>query len=200
MGKAYANRKTKEERPEGDFYPTPKALIFELVKTGELNRKKKILDPSCGTGVIAYMLKLLCFSDVEEHDLYVDGVDFLETSGKVPQIVTNPPFSLFDDFVRKAKERATKKIIFIGRLNFFGTADRWASGIWDELKTVYVFNRMVDYRTPLREDGTFNVGALVTGWFVWERGWRKPPMIKSIDVNKYVRQVPLDETTKKIPS
>ena len=32
-GKAYANRKPKSERPQGDFYPTPSCMVKELIES-----------------------------------------------------------------------------------------------------------------------------------------------------------------------
>ena len=32
MGKAYANKKTLEERNKNEYYPTPKVLVVELEK------------------------------------------------------------------------------------------------------------------------------------------------------------------------
>ena len=42
MGKAYANRKDKESRPEGDFYSTPKSLVWVaagIMGSGRYNRE-----------------------------------------------------------------------------------------------------------------------------------------------------------------
>jgi len=37
MGKAYANRKPINERPEADFYSTPFSLTWELLKLNEFD-------------------------------------------------------------------------------------------------------------------------------------------------------------------
>lgn len=202
MGKAYSNRKPAEQRPDSDFYPTPAYLIKELVYSSDefkvvielisdyelfkenlkiLGKKHiKILDPACGDGIFGKVLKEhlpKAFPDftfeIIEHDIRKDGVDFLsfESKNEFDIVITNPPFSLFDEFVTKAKEVAPF-VIFIGKTNFFGAYNRYKKGIWNHLEFVSVFNRQVDYRSPVREDGKFQCGNLVTIWFFWNRNWK----------------------------
>lgn len=201
MGKAYSNRKPVEQRPDSDFYPTPAYLIEELVYSDEFKvvielisayelvqehhkilgkNNIKILDPACGDGIFGKVLKehlpkaFPAFTfEIIEHDIRKDGVDFLsfESKNEFDIVITNPPFSLFDEFVTKAKEVAPF-VIFIGKTNFFGAYNRYKKGIWNHLEFVSVFNRQVDYRSPVREDGKFQCGNLVTGWFFWNRNWK----------------------------
>ena len=190
MGKAYANRKPVSERPESDFYPTPGFLTEALLKSAEftgiigtLKRsyykstgKPCILEPACGDGAVTKVLqKHLGFCDIINHDIRTDGVDFLTYTPEkeIDIVITNPPFSLFDEFVKKAKETAPV-VIFIGKVNFFGAYNRHRDGVWDNLRDVMIFNRQVDYRTESRDDGKFYCGNLVTGWFIWHRYWKQP--------------------------
>lgn len=185
-GKAYVNRKDLYLRPESDYYPTPKSLTRELIKLGILKEGEVIYEPASGEGAISSVLEDHGFA-VFCDDLRTTGKDFLECEEKFPVIVTNPPFSLFDDFVMKAKELAPK-VIFIAKTNFFGAYKRSQSGVWDNLKDVYIFNRQVDYRTPLREDGLFHVGNLITGWFVWDTEWKESYWrTHIIDVQEYAK-------------
>lgn len=74
-GKAYANRKKKEDRPEADFYPTPKILVRKLLKVApEILECEKVLEPACGDGAISSVLKEHGLN-VEEHDIRTDGVN-----------------------------------------------------------------------------------------------------------------------------
>lgn len=190
MGKAYTNRKPVSERPESDFYPTPGFLVEKLLKSCEFTdyidtlkyiyysntRKPCILEPACGDGAITKVLqKHLDFCDIISHDIRTDGVDFLtyKPEKRIDIIITNPPFSLFDDFVKKAKEIAPV-VVFIGKMNFFGAYNRHRDGVWSNLRDVMIFNRQVDYRTESREDGKFRCGNLVTGWFIWHKYWTAP--------------------------
>ena len=188
MGKAYANKKPEKERPEGDFYPTPKSLVWvaENMIKKELCKNEVVFEPCCGNGMISSEIKKFGYN-VIENDLYRNGgVDYLNTSFDYPQIITNPPFSLWDEFAVKAKKEA-HKVIFIGRVNYFGTTARLSNGLWNELKAVYFFDRYIDYRTPERNDGLFSVGAMATAWFVWERGYSPAPTMHFLSVQKYAK-------------
>lgn len=184
-GKAYANRKKAEDRPEGDFYATPRSLMWvakDLFER-EFSKKAKILDPCCGNGVMGQELSKFGFK-VSENDLYHDGVDYLSQFWYEPQVVMNPPFSQWDAFVDKAKGHASR-IFVIGRLNYLSTQSRYESGIWTHLKSVHPFTRYVDYQTPERDDGCFCVGAMATGWFVWDMEYVGLPTVSMLDVQQW---------------
>ena len=190
-GKAYANKKQKGLHPEGDFYPTPKSLVWvakDLIKK-EFSLKEEILEPCCGNGAISDELRKLGFS-VTENDLFTGGVDYLQHKFSQKQIITNPPFSLWDAFIHKAKNEADK-VLVIGRLNYFGTHSRLKNGIWNNLKSVHCFDRYVDYRTPERNDGLFQVGAMATAWFLWERDFVGSATLHFLSVQSYV-EAPCD--------
>ena len=184
--KAYANRKKVEDRPEGDFYATPRSLMWvaESLFKDVFWISMPILDPCCGNGVMGQELSKMGFR-VDENDLYKrDGVDYLEGEWNQRQVVMNPPFSQWDAFVEKAKSHASK-VMAIGRLNYLSTQSRYQSDIWTHLKSVNVFTRYVDYQTPERDDGCFCVGAMATGWFVWDMFYDGCPMLSFLDVQKY---------------
>lgn len=182
MGKAYANRKPIINN---DFYQTPKCLTWELINTGLLNNCKIILDPCFGKGAISNELKKYGFI-VDEKDIN-QGNDFL--TDKYPKrydaVIMNPPFKYWDKFVEKAKT-ISDLVICIGRTNYFGAKSR--ALLWKNLQYVYVFNRQVAYDKPFREDGKIQCGCLVTGWFVFNMNYEDEPIIRFIDVDKYVER------------
>lgn len=182
-GKNYAARKPIEERPESDNYPTPIPLIYELVKTGEIP-DVKIHDPCAGDRQLVKTLNGFGFdctgSDIRDSP----SVDFLEDFTERECIVTNAPFSCFDAIISHAKD-VSPIVISIGKTNFFGAHSRNVEGFWKSLRHVYVFDRQIEYRTPLGSEEV-NVGMLVSGWFVWDRSWNESYWKMSpIDVNKY---------------
>lgn len=62
-GKAYANRKPKEERNENDFYETPYCLTWELQKLNIVKPNTTILDPCCGNYAISkWFMETYCCS------------------------------------------------------------------------------------------------------------------------------------------
>jgi predicted RNA methylase len=105
---------------------------------------------------------------------------------RIKSVITNPPFSLWDEFVAKAREHCTRWM-FIGRLNYFGTQSRLDNNLWAGLKSIHIFSRYVDYRTPFRTDGHFHVGAMATAWFLWDLtlGNVHAPTLHFVDVSQY---------------
>ena len=186
MGKAYANRKKEADRPENVFYPTPGGLTLELINTGELNGYKNILEPCCGQYAISKILEANGFN-VTSRDL-IYGNDFLKddySNEYYDAIVTNPPFDSYNQIIEKAKSINCKKVIAIGRTNYFASHSRNVEGFWKELSDVYIFDRQVEYRTPQLDIPDFCVGSLCTGWFVWTKGYTGDPRVHILDVQKY---------------
>jgi hypothetical protein len=186
MGKAYANKRSVENRPIGDLYHTPKSLVWELLK------KEKLIEPvwecACGEGAITDVLSDNSIS-YKASDIS-SGINFLEIPNDFKwngTIFTNPPFTYWDEFVMKAKQLTTKNVIMLGRLNYFGTQSRYDSNIWEGLKKVYIFTRYVDYQTPKRNDGLFHVGSLCTGWFLFDMDYTGEPTVGYIDVKGYAK-------------
>lgn len=180
MGKAYAHR--VDHRPLGDLYSTPKSLVWVASDIINAEFSGPILEPCYGLGAISKELVKMGYT-VKENDIS-NGVDYLTGTFTESEVITNPPFYLWDFFLEKAKTHA-KKIMFIGRLNYLGTNSRYKSGIWNNLKAMYCFNRYVDYRTPYREDGHFHVGAMATAWFLWDMNYVGLPVMGILDVQQF---------------
>lgn len=193
-GKPYASRHRKEDRPLMDSYSTPASLIScaEPVFRRFLYPRIPVLDPCCGEShVFRKELGRMGYDVVENDIIMPGGHDFLHPTSEsmdawksCHQIAMNPPFSRWDEFVFMAKSSAMT-VIAIGRLNYLSTQSRLESDIWDGLCHIAVFSRYVDYQTPIRDDGQFHVGAMATGWFVWQRGYNGEPTVSFVDVDRY---------------
>lgn len=189
MGKAYANKKSIEERNKNDYYPTPLPLVVELEKLNLVKKSDKVLECACGEAkrISGYFNSL--GYNFEEKDL-IFGNDFLKDDyydKHYDAIITNPPFSLWDNFVEKAKQ-ISDKVIMIGRTNYFGAYQRNENGIWNHLKTVYIFNRQVAYdRIDEHNELKLKCGCLVTAWFYWDMNYNDKSTIEIIDVQKYCK-------------
>jgi len=192
------------------MYPTPKSLVWELVEQrGELLASDDILEPACGQDLsIVKALDEKGFKNTTYFDLNYGEKrqDMFEYDKQHDILLTNVPFTDWDRYVLRAKTMA-KRVILIGRLNYFGTYKRDGLGVWKGLREMNRFNRMVDYETPCRDDGLFHVGGLVTAWFVWDKGYIGKATIDRIDINKYAKlgQYPREQcencgmpTTKKV--
>lgn len=72
------------------------------------NPQGTILEPCRGTGIFYNLM------DPNKRDWceISEGVDFFDYSKKVDWIITNPPFSIFDDFLKKSFEVADNVVFF----------------------------------------------------------------------------------------
>ena len=91
-------------RRAGDLYPTPKEVTFALLElvSPVLPSESVIWEPACGDGDMVEALRekghIVIATDI------LDGIDFLtaETPRMANWIITNPPFSLAEEFIRRA--------------------------------------------------------------------------------------------------
>ena len=96
------------KRKEADFYPTPPDVTVALLDFLQLD-STTIWEPACGDGAMSKVLSA-AGHDVHSTDLRDDsgfgigGTDFLQSQlVKTPHwIITNPPFNVAEDFIRKA--------------------------------------------------------------------------------------------------
>lgn len=183
-GKAFANRKKEDLRNPNDLYETPYSLTWELQKLNIIEPNKTIIDPCCGNHAISKWFRET--NDITERSLEY-GNDFFKDKYEANQFdyaLINPPFDLWDKFIEKCKVIANT-VVSIGKTDYFSCYNRLQNGLWKGLSDIYVFNRKVDYQFPIFEDGTFGVGSLTSGWFVWKKDYTDDPKIHFIDVQKY---------------
>ena len=177
------------QRNEGDLYETPYSMTDQLLKTEFFNEHSLILEPACGKGSIVAVLKDNFFT-FYAYDIYDYGQsvrrNFLFEKHKYDIIITNPPYSLADEFVIKAKEVCRHKFAFLLRTNYLSGQTRYRKNVYKYLETVYIFTRMSDLRAPIREDGKYPTAGIVYAWFIWSIGFIGKPQIKWIDNSKYV--------------
>lgn len=235
-GKAFANKKKLEDQPLGNLYDTPKSLVWvakDIIEK-EFTKYDNILEPAVGNRSLSQEILRQGYK-VEESDLFPKSNNILKKDYlKYPsndyfgqQLITNPPFNLWDEFVLKAKGHC-EKFMMIGRANYRGSQGRLISGekcfkcpeykgnyfcnkyktvitkakckdkldenskmkdsvIWKNLKGIYEFSRYVDYQTPYRKDGLFNVGSMLTAWYLWDMAYEGEPTLDVLDVNKYAK-------------
>lgn len=133
-GTILANR-SAQDRNKTDFYPTPPdvtvALLEFLEKQGHIDTAAAIWEPACGTGAMAEVMKWRGY-DVFCTDLHPNGyghpipVDFLGDAHYDhwnEWIITNPPFSLAEKFIRRALE-LDKPFAFLLKSQFWHAKSR----------------------------------------------------------------------------
>ena len=97
---AYVGHNERGDREKDDFYPTPPEATQSL-----LDRQKfdgNIWECACGDGAMSELLIKSGYnvysSDLIDRGYGETGIDFLQSTRQVDNIVTNPPFNLATEF------------------------------------------------------------------------------------------------------
>jgi len=162
-------------REENDFYRSPPSLTDGLLSVERF--MGPIHEPACGDGAISKVL-VDCGHTVVSEDLIdrgygVGGVDFLARAcapGNCPNLVTNPPFALSDEFALHALELGYAHICLFARLAWLEGGKRHEK-LWSKHppSRIWVFaKRQTLWRGD--EDSPGKGGTLAFAWFVWQRG------------------------------
>lgn len=168
-------------RPEDDFYPTPeiatRALLdHEKVWTGE------IWEPACGDGAICKVLeqefphKVIRATDLVYRNYgEIASHDFLTSPRTTDNIITNPPFSLAEQFARKACDVSSRKVALLCKLAFLEGAARKKMFHALPLKKVLVFSKRLSmYRNGVKMK---NSGMIPFAWFIFDHSSIDNPVI-----------------------
>lgn len=153
-----------------DFYPTPSWATYALIDNEQF--EGRIWEPACGDGVMARVLsdtgRPVDASDLFNRGYGEFGVNFLEASRIVENIVTNPPYNSAEGFVEAGLRQATKKLCLLLRLAFLEGANRQRTIFNKTPPTrVWVFSeRITFYPAGAIMRGT---GTTAYAWFVWDR-------------------------------
>jgi hypothetical protein len=168
-------------KPLGELYVTPANCTEALL--GVESFQGRVWEPACGDGAIARVLTAagLTTSATDLHDWGYGALlqDFLAAPSLLaPNIVTNPPFSLAEDFVRHAMDLGARKVCMFLRLAFLeGEARRQGLFAEHPPSRVWVMSRR---RTLWRADDPNKRetgGTTAYAWFVWERGHKGAPVV-----------------------
>lgn len=169
-------------RGDDDHYPTPPGATWALCRTGVL--PPRVWEPACGAGDMARVLAAaghdVVATTLRDRGYGETGVDFLQTTTlRAPAIVTNPPFSLADEFVLHALQLQPKVACFLLRLKFLEGARRFSAlHVWAPLAHVFVFVDRVKFfsgAAAVEDQPGWNTEAFA--WFVWRRGHVGPPAV-----------------------
>lgn len=184
-GKNFSCNNAKGQRKKSDFYETPYSITKQLLERESITGP--VLEPSCGNGAIAKVLRGHGLDVIEKDIAY--GQDFLLETGRYTSIVTNPPFSLAYEFILKCKE-VTDYFALLLPLSYLHGKQRYDNIYSDKkfpVSTVYVFTRYPMLGEPLREDGKYHTGMMVYAWFIWNKhSESNKPTIEWIDNHSFV--------------
>jgi hypothetical protein len=170
-----------EARDSADDFPTPpwatRALIEHILDNPHNLSKKSCLEPACGAGHMARVLKKY-FSTVLCSDAYYYGYgsirDFLTypfEMNSTDWVITNPPFRLSEEFVIRALKIAREGVAILARTVFIESVGRYRNLF--EATPPTKFAQFTE-RVPMvkgRLDGKATT-ATSYAWLVWEKGKR----------------------------
>jgi type I restriction-modification system DNA methylase subunit len=92
-----------KRRSETDFYPTPPEVTLALMQFLDLHKGTVIWEPACGEMDMASVIQREGYPCIATDLKY--GQDFLTMPlQECDWIITNPPFSLSEQFIRKSAE------------------------------------------------------------------------------------------------
>lgn len=188
-GKNFSRNNVAGTRKASDLYETPFSLTRQFLRERPIGKAMSVLEPAAGHGAITRVLNEEGYHYVTSYDLVADDTDFLAETGEYDIVMTNPPYSLAHQFIQKAKQVATRKIIFLLPLSYLHGKKRFDDIFSDRefpLAEVWVFTRYAMLGDPLREDGKYRTGMVVYAWYVWEYGHRGAPTIHWLDNHSYV--------------
>lgn len=180
-------------RVENDYYATnPKAV--EMLLTNYTFDAATILEPCVGGGHIANAINNFFANQrvITGLDLVDRGYpntivqDFLtwETDRKFEGIITNPPFSLAQEFIEKGMELLTDdgQMAMFLKIQFLEGAKRKEFFEKYPPKYVYVFrNRMATWNNGNEVDpntGKRWATTMCHAWFIWDKGSKTEPIIR----------------------
>lgn len=182
------------DRAENDYYATPFESTEAILQRETLGIT--ILEPACGEGHMSKIIKdyypnakIVSCDLIQRDDKFdlgiIGGVDFLtaEFGRKFDTVITNPPYAMAKDFVERALELSTNKVLMFLKIQFLEGQKRKKFLQNSPLKYVYVFS---ERQNPMRngndkdENGKPWSSTMCFAWFVWEHGYEGEPVIRWI--------------------
>jgi len=171
-----------EPKDSPDDFPTPpwatRALVEHILDEKNVLKKMTCLEPACGAGHMAKVLKEY-FGQVRCADAFDYGYgevrDFLDPKPQacVDWVITNPPFRLAEDFVKRALLIADCGVAILARTVFLESVGRYISIFRDNPPSK--FAQFVE-RVPMVRGRLDSKATTATGyaWLVWEKGDARP--------------------------
>lgn len=152
-----------------DFYPTPAWATYALIDNEKF--AGDIWESACGDGAMSEVLKHtganIISTDLYDRGFGDSGVDFLDTSRRCGNIITNPPYNSAEGFVKTGLQAAQNKFALLLRLAFLEGVNR-QRGLFSlhPPSRVWVFSeRITFYPRGAERKGS---GTTAYAWFVWD--------------------------------
>lgn len=193
-GGQLAGGNSTTNKADNDYYATdPKTTKLFLDETQNLFKDvKMIYEPCCGEGHLAKVVldyfkegQLLVVTDLIDRGYGVGGIDFLNSdfNPNADLIITNPPFSLVNDFIKIGLEKTNRYLVYLCKIQLLETVGRKKLLEESPLKYVYVHSkRQATWKNgkEVDENGKPWSTTMCLAWFVWDKEYDGEPIIKFI--------------------
>jgi len=174
LGRMMTGSTGARERHPHDFYPTPPEATRALLETESpyleqyQEARAGIQEPACGDGRLGRVLEAKGFrvfaSDLYDRGYGRAGVDFLQARGpSAPALITNPPFSIADKFIRQAYKLGYDYGAFLLKATYWHAASRHELFYHWPPAVVYAMTWRLDFTG----DGSSPMDCV---WVVWRGG------------------------------
>ena len=169
------------ERAEADWYLEPRWTVDLLLDAEPINGV--VYDPACGSGnIVRACLErgMLAYgSDLHDRGFGCPDVDFIGPQFQAIRpaaIISNPPFSLFEQFVEQALRLVAHKVCMLARLAVLeGMARHQALWEPNPPTRVWVLSKRASMPPGDRPDIKPTGGQAAYCWLVWDVGGRTGP-------------------------
>lgn len=174
-----APEKTKSDRVEHDYYPTPEPITEALLKFVDI--KGQVFDCCDGTSSISKFFYGSITNELypqprHQPDYQGDASDEalwnqVDEEGGIDWVVTNPPYGLElpVQILAHAVQHARVGVAMLLRISFLEPCrDRseWMTANADQLRYVIPVNPRPQFRADIKGGDCFTVA-----WFVWVKDW-----------------------------
>lgn len=160
-----------------DFYPTEPAATVALLENhwffaNSEGSRPLIHEPACGDGAISKVLverNLSVYStDLIDRGYGISGIDFLQSGTQYPVVITNPPFYLAEEFIRKALECGCAHVFMLLKSTFFHARKRQA--LFDDtcLRSIMPLTFRLDWTGQGQP-------TMECSWYHWQQGYDGVP-------------------------
>ena len=173
-----------QNRHSSDFYRTPEEavdalLLQESIKIGS-PFQIYIREPACGDGAISNTLEMnhhiVLSSDLYDRGYGIAGINFLNETHEFYKgkewkydLITNPPFSLANQFILKAYSLPVRKIAFLMKLTALEGKVRSEILEFTQLSRIHVFRTRINMYPEKDKERSKNGGMIAFAWFIWNR-------------------------------
>ena len=192
-GGQLAGGNSTTEKADNDFYATDPNTVREFlnIAKNDFEGVGKIWENCAGQGHLAEVVKeyfkdsIVCTTDLIDRGYCTADVDFLNSSfnPNADLIITNPPFSLVNDFIVKGLEKTNRYLVYLCKIQMLETVGRKEILEDSPLKYIYVHSkRQATWKNgePLDPQGKKWATTMCLAWFVWDKEYKGEPIVRLI--------------------